>query len=139
MVAPSPASACCAKAILRVRNGGLLLGWTSFDLVLLDVGHQACNVRPSHSTALAHCSLSAYSMVAAGGRRAQHSNRRSPGTPAWCAKQRTGLVVADQVRALVRGRNPAALESIPQSVKVIKGDIGDYDACLAAMDGVDKV
>jgi hypothetical protein len=38
-----------------------------------------------------------------------------------------------QVRALVRGRDQAALEAIPQSVAVVKGDIGDYDDCLKAM------
>lgn len=44
-----------------------------------------------------------------------------------------------QVRALVRGRDQAALEAIPQSVAVVKGDIGDYSACLEAMQGCDKV
>ena len=44
-----------------------------------------------------------------------------------------------QVRALVRGRDPEAVAAIPQSVKVIPGDIGDYKACHNAMIGVDKV
>jgi hypothetical protein len=34
---------------------------------------------------------------------------------------------------LVRGRDQAALEAIPQSVGVVKGDIGDYADCLKAM------
>lgn len=38
-----------------------------------------------------------------------------------------------QVRALVRGRDQAALEAIPQSVAVVRGDIGSYDDCLRAM------
>lgn len=33
----------------------------------------------------------------------------------------------------MRGRDQVALEAIPQSVAVVKGDIGDYDACLQAM------
>ena len=51
------------------------------------------------------------------------------------------------VRALVRRRaalsNPEedddAMESIPQSVEVIEGDVGDYAACRKAVEGVDKV
>ena len=37
------------------------------------------------------------------------------------------------MRALVRGRDQAALEAIPQSVAVVRGDIGSYDDCLRAM------
>jgi hypothetical protein len=37
------------------------------------------------------------------------------------------------VRALVRGRDQAALEAIPQSVAVVRGDIGSYEDCLRAM------
>lgn len=44
-----------------------------------------------------------------------------------------------QVRALVRGRDPEALVAIPQSVQIIPGDIGDYKSCHDAMQGVDKV
>ncbi len=39
----------------------------------------------------------------------------------------------------MRGRDQAALEAIPQSVQIVKGDIGDYDACMKAMRGCDKV
>ena len=48
------------------------------------------------------------------------------------------------VRALVRRRggstdDAALTESIPRSVQVVFGDVGDYKACRAAVDGVDKV
>lgn len=48
-----------------------------------------------------------------------------------------------KVRALVRKRadeaSTPATESIPQSVQVVYGDVGDYEACRKAVQGVDKV
>ncbi len=49
------------------------------------------------------------------------------------------MPLRQQVRALVRGRDPEALAAIPQSVQIIPGDIGDYKSCHDAMQGVDKV
>lgn len=49
------------------------------------------------------------------------------------------------VKALVRRRTAQAegeedvMESIPRSVDVIEGDLGDYKACRKAVEGVDKV
>ena len=49
------------------------------------------------------------------------------------------------VKALVRRRTMMAegeedvMESIPRSVQVIEGDLGDYKACREAVNGVDKV
>eukprot|EP00889_Picochlorum_renovo_P007151 jgi/Picre1/34181/NNA_001655.t1 len=47
------------------------------------------------------------------------------------------------VKALVRRRSGEeeedVMESIPQSVEVIEGDVGDYKACRKAVEGVDKV
>lgn len=51
-----------------------------------------------------------------------------------------------KVRALVRQRSLDAsttddpsIDAIPQSVEVILGDVGEYAACRAAVEGVDKV
>ena len=44
-----------------------------------------------------------------------------------------------KVRALVRQRDGAAADAIPQSVELVVGDVGDYRSCRAAMNGVDKV
>ena len=41
------------------------------------------------------------------------------------------------VRALVRD-TAEGLESMPSSVTVVRGDVGDYDAVRAAMEGVNK-
>lgn len=47
------------------------------------------------------------------------------------------------VKALIRRRSGEeeedVMESIPQSVEVIEGDVGDYKACRKAVEGVDKV
>lgn len=52
------------------------------------------------------------------------------------------LIRGYRVKALVRRRGETeedVMESIPQSVEVIDGDISDYKACRKAVDGVDKV
>ena len=40
------------------------------------------------------------------------------------------------VNALVRG---VISHGLPQSVAVFQGDVGDYDSCRRALQGVDKV
>ena len=55
------------------------------------------------------------------------------------------LIRGYRVKALVRRRGEVAegeddvLESIPQSVEVVEGDVGDYKAVRKAVEGVDKV
>ena len=57
------------------------------------------------------------------------------------------LIRGYKVKALVRRRGDGrveegdedVMESIPQSVEVVEGDLGDYKACRKAVEGVDKV
>jgi uncharacterized protein YbjT (DUF2867 family) len=52
------------------------------------------------------------------------------------------LIRGYSVKALVRRRGEDSgdmMDSIPQSVEVIEGDLGDYKACRKAVEGVDKV
>lgn len=44
-----------------------------------------------------------------------------------------------KVKALVRHRSGEVLEDIPQSVEQVAGDLGDYQSCRRAVEGVDKV